>query len=307
MDEQLHKQAVQEAAKKKFMGHEVLHAKYLPKFPDSIEREYAKITNQYMLLLRDSVAAEVPKLKEQIMRENGTYRTDGVSDFLSALSNTFQKATELFEKKDKGYGLRRKLEALANKARKLTIKEWRKAVQKTLGIDIMDDYYMGEFYKSIMDQWVEENISLIKTIPEDALSGMKDIVKTGFSSGKSATGIMKDIQGQYNISKSRGRLIARDQIGKLNASVTKAQQEDAGIEEYIWATCGDSRVRKCHKHLNGKKYRWDSPPEMYYVSKKKGVIYSGRRCHPGQDYQCRCIARPVFKRSTLNMPAGSGE
>lgn len=29
---------------------------------------------------------------------------------------------------------------------------------------------------------------------------------------------------------------------------------------------------------------------------------TGRRCHPGQDYQCRCFARPVFNQTTLNLP-----
>ena len=28
----------------------------------------------------------------------------------------------------------------------------------------------------------------------------------------------------------------------------------------------------------------------------------GRSCHPGEDYQCRCIGRPVFNKNTLNLP-----
>ena len=67
---------------------------------------------------------------------------------------------------------------------------------------------------------------------------------------------------------------------------------DAGIEEYIWSTTGDERVRDSHRELNGKKFRWDTPPENS----------DGRACHPGEDYQCRCIGRPVFKKSTLNLP-----
>jgi hypothetical protein len=30
--------------------------------------------------------------------------------------------------------------------------------------------------------------------------------------------------------------------------------------------------------------------------------YTGRRCHPGKDYNCRCVALPVFNLPGLNLP-----
>ena len=58
------------------------------------------------------------------------------------------------------------------------------------------------------------------------------------------------------------------------------------MEEYVWSTSQDSRVRDSHRRLNRKKFRWDDPP---VVDPK-----TGRRCHPGEDYGCRCVALPVF-------------
>ena len=69
---------------------------------------------------------------------------------------------------------------------------------------------------------------------------------------------------------------------------------DAGVEEYIWSTSGDSRVRESHKKLNGKRFRWDDPP---VVDEK-----TGRRCHPGEDYECRCVALAVFDFDTIDLP-----
>lgn len=71
------------------------------------------------------------------------------------------------------------------------------------------------------------------------------------------------------------------------------QQQDAGVQEYIWSDSGDSRVRSGHHRLNGKKFRWDDPP---VVDER-----TGRRCHPGEDFQCRCVAIPVFDIDTLDL------
>lgn len=305
MDERLHQKAVQDTVREKFHGHDVLESKYLPAYPDGIEREYGRMARRYMRLLKEAIEDEVPGLKAQIMRERGTLRSDGAEDVMSAMEKTFGRIREKFTEKERGYGLRGKLETLANLLRKLTVREWKKAVGKTLGINLLDDYYMGEFYRMTLEKWVDENVSLISSIPAETLDDMREIIRKGFLGGRSTTGIMKDIQDRYNAGKSRAGLIAVDQIGKLNAAVTEAQQRDAGIVEYTWRDCGDCRVRECHRELNGKTFRWDDPPEMWYMT-KKGKVMTGRRCHPGQDYRCRCRAKPVFRLGTFHAPVGNG-
>lgn len=294
MDERLRQEAIQELIRKKFHGHDILISKYTPVFPDGIEREYARVSRQYMRRFKESIEEEIPALKEQIMKERGTYRADGINDVMALLEKVLDRIQKRFTEKEQGYGLRRKLESLANMTRKLTIREWKKAVDRTLGVNIMEDYYLGEFFQTTLDRWVDENVSLIKTIPADTLGDMRTVVKEGFVNGKSATYIMKEIQHKYDVGKTHARLLARDQIGKLNASITEAQQRDAGIEEYIWDTCGDSRVRKSHRALDGKRCRWDDPPVVDFKT--------GRRCHPGQDYECRCRAKPIFKFGVFNAP-----
>lgn len=294
MDERLRQEAIQELIRKKFHGHDILISKYTPAFPAGIEREYARVSRQYMRLFKESIEEEIPVLKEQIMKERGTYHADGISDVMALLERVLDRIQKRFTEKEEGYGLRRKLESLANMTRKLTIREWKKAVDRTLGVNIMEDYYLGDFFQTALDRWVDENVSLIKTIPANTLGDMRIIIKEGFLNGKSTTHIMKEIQHRYNVGKSHVRLLARDQIGKLNASITEAQQRDAGIEEYVWDDCGDSRVRRSHKALNGKRCRWDDPPIVDFKT--------GRRCHPGQDYECRCRAKPVFKFGTFKAP-----
>lgn len=82
-----------------------------------------------------------------------------------------------------------------------------------------------------------------------------------------------------NVSESRAELIARDQTLKLNGAIAKANQEASGITRYMWSTSKDERVRPTHRALEGQVFAWASPPPVG---------------HPGQDFQCRCVAMPVL-------------
>ena len=283
----------------KFYGHDTLNSKYEPQIPASVEREYVRVTNDYMSILKKELEKQLPELKKVYKRERDIEvypkrRNDSITDLQIAITNVFNKIKNVIIAKTNGFGLRHKLEVLANMNRKLTIKEWKKAVRTTLGIDIREDYYLGDFYVEQLQKWVDENVSLISTIPEETLDKMRDIVYDGFTHGKTTTRMVKEIQKVYGVSRRRAELIARDQTAKLNGKIQQAQQQDAGITEYIWYSVGDERVRKSHRALNGKKFSWAEPP---VVDER-----TGRRCHPGEDYQCRCIARPVFNKNTLVLP-----
>ncbi len=297
MDNSILSRLTAEKTKKRFGSHDVLYSKYLPRHPASAEREYVRTTNAYMQLLKEELEKELPKLKETYKKNRDeetqkNRRNDSETDFLLELSRIFQDIRNHIVSRTTGFGLRRKLEQLAHMNRKLTVKEWKRAIKATLGIDIREDYYLGEFYAEHLRQWVGENVSLIKSLPEGTLDQVESIVYDGFANGKTTTRMVKEIQRAYGIGRRRAELIARDQTAKLNGEIQRAQQLDAGITEYIWSTTGDGRVRKSHRELEGKKFSWNDPPENS----------DGRKCHPGQDFQCRCIGRPVFDRNTISLP-----
>lgn len=300
MNDIAHKQSVQKAVKAKFRGNQKLYAKYHTKYPEGIEREFQRATDAYMMLVNQAMKKHLPEIKQTVQAErSSSERHDGISDLSTKIDETFAKMGIELEKADITFGLRKKLESLANMSRKLSIKEWKKAVKATLGIDLMDDYYLDEFYRESLTRWIDENVNLIKTIPQETLSDMHNIVLEGFKSGKTTTSIVKEIQHTYGVKRSSARLLARDQLSKLNGEIAKAQQQDAGVEEYIWSDSGDGRVRKRHKQLNGKKFRWDDPPVI--------DTRTGRRGNPGDDYQCRCVALPVFDIETVDLPIAGNE
>jgi SPP1 gp7 family putative phage head morphogenesis protein len=98
--------------------------------------------------------------------------------------------------------------------------------------------------------------------------------------GGHVEGLQQAIEDEFGFSARRANLIARDQVLKLNGQLTQTRQVNAGIEEYIWTTSGDERVRDEHKDKEGQTFSWNDPPPD-----------TG---HPAEDYQCRCTAFPII-------------
>jgi SPP1 gp7 family putative phage head morphogenesis protein len=144
-----------------------------------------------------------------------------------------------------------------------------------------------------VDIYRTNNIRLIKSIPEQELSQVQALFEDPVNFGRRVEEMRELIQERFSVSESRATLIARDQTLKLNGQITKTRQVRAGITKYVWTTSGDARVRgqkgepDNHYILDGTVQSWDSPPVVDEST--------GRRCHPGEDYQCRCIAYPVVE------------
>ena len=145
------------------------------------------------------------------------------------------------------------------------------------GIDLFVD---EPWLTDQLELFANQNAQLIRSLPNEELERVSQVIQRNLQEGKRYREISSDIQKSFGITRRRATLIARDQTTKLNSSLTKLRQQEIGVEEYIWQTSGDERVRATHKAHDGKKFRWDSPP------KNTG--------HPGQDINCRCNAIAVL-------------
>lgn len=303
MNNHLHQEMVQKAVKGKFYGHQTIKSKRVPQYPDSAEREFKRITNGYMRLLNKTLADHLPALLAAYKKERrGDSRFDDVRDLENDVRREFQKIAEELEQKLAAYGLDDLVAKISKMTKNTSLREWKRVVHDTLGIDLLNDYYSADFYEAALRRWVDENVLKIKSIPNEALGEMQQIVLNGYKSGATITDITKSIQERYKLSRRRAQLLARDQVSTLNSQISKMQQQDAGCTKYRWSDSRDSRVRDCHRTLNGKVFSWDEPPEMWYDTKNSGRVYTGRRCHPGEDYCCRCVAIPVFDIDTIDVP-----
>jgi len=129
------------------------------------------------------------------------------------------------------------------------------------------------------------NVSLIRNLSEQTRARVTRTLDDADVSGLRVEDLTKRLTEDFDFSASRAELIARDQVLKLNAQVTQTEQTGAGITKYEWSSSRDERVREMHADLDGTIQSWDDPPI---------TNAAGDRNHPGEDYQCRCIAIPIL-------------
>jgi SPP1 gp7 family putative phage head morphogenesis protein len=161
----------------------------------------------------------------------------------------------------------------------------------------------GPWWPGTKSVWAANNLQLIKSLEAAYIEQVNRLVEEAVTNGWRYEDLLKKIQalGGWTNKPSgwiekRSKLIARDQIGKLNGRINRAQQEAVGVSTYFWETAGDERVRGSHRGLDGKLCRWDAP-NIY--SPDAGKTWIARPAswfhgHPGEDIQCRCTALPNF-------------
>ena len=157
--------------------------------------------------------------------------------------------------------------------------------ERVIGINPRRDPRVGMQLR----QWNLINVNLIESSingPIDGvhlrplLSDLAQVVEEAHTQGLRVEVLAHQIAERFGVSDSRAAFIARDQTLKLNGQLMRTKQQNAGVTQYRWSTSRDERVRKTHQALEGTIQSWDVPPP--------GVG------HPGEDYQCRCVAIPII-------------
>jgi SPP1 gp7 family putative phage head morphogenesis protein len=252
-------------------------------WPRAEARAYFDELRAILGVLREVVTGALARELSSILAEaprRDAARADAVSDRISRMINGVRitYAERVSESR---------LREAARKAGRRVSQRQREQVDRQVkvvtGIDpFLTDIAVGEH----IETFVSENVSLIRSISTKHFEEVEQLVLRGARTGEGAETIAGRIQARFKVAESRANLIARDQVAKLFGEVNELRQRELGITEYTWRTSQDERVRPDHAALDGKIIKWSKPP---IVDKK-----TGRRGHPGTDYQCRCVAEPIF-------------
>ena len=151
---------------------------------------------------------------------------------------------------------------------------------------LMHDGALSPYFKNI----VEENVGLIRSIPTLKLPAFKNQLVALITQDATQATIRDAIMKNFDLTRGRASLIARDQTAKLNGALTKYRQQQIGGKRYFWRRTKDRRCRESHRKLGersdrGETFSWSKPPI---------ADASGKRGHPGELWQCRCWAEMDF-------------
>jgi len=146
-------------------------------------------------------------------------------------------------------------------------------------------FQMTRTMRDVLAATVNQNVALIKSIPQQYLSDVEGLVQRSVQSGRDLGKLTRDLERRYAVTRRRAALIARDQNNKATSAFNRVRQQDLGITEAVWMhSHAGEEPRPSHVRMDGKRYRvdegmWDED--------------EGEYVWPGQLINCRCTSRPV--------------
>lgn len=146
------------------------------------------------------------------------------------------------------------------------------------------DFKMTPAVRDAFNASLEENVGLIRSIPEKYLQQVEGTVMRSYSAGRDLATMVKELKQLYPAASHRAELIARDQSNKANAIVNRARQMELGITDAIWMhSHAGKNPRHDHVAASGKRYKI-----------AEGCLISGEFIQPGEEINCRCTSRPIL-------------
>ena len=162
-----------------------------------------------------------------------------------------------------------------------------RAILRKAGMSVK--FQMTPAMRDVMKASIEENVSLIRSIPQQYLVNVAGDVYRSVQAGRDLGTLAKALEKQYGVTKRRAALISRDQNQKMTAVFTRVRQEELGIEYALWMHSHAGKTyRKTHLTNDGRRFRvsegwFDPDPKVR------------RFIHPGELISCRCVSRPIIR------------
>jgi len=268
--------------------------------PRALEKQYQKrltrIIKEFKKIVKVNIVSQLPALVAEADIAKGK------QDHARLDQSVFTKVRSLVQATRSGLEGLYSRDEISKQAREAagTVDRFNKdKLNKTykalVGIDLaMDDPFITE----MLNIFAEDNAELIINISDNVMSGIQTEITRGLRKGTRAPqiaqkilGRVKDKEGFKSVfakAETRAKLIARDQINKLNGDLNRQRQETVGVKKYIWRTSRDERVRDSHQ-LEGEIFTWTGTKSESGKSKPRGGL------NPGEDFNCRCWAEPFFE------------
>lgn len=153
------------------------------------------------------------------------------------------------------------------------------------------NYFAGEL-KDYTKAAIAENVSLIKSIPEEYLTKVQRLIYRSLTSGESSATLVKKLSKFTAVSKRRVELLALDQTRKLYAKVNAYRMQKLGAKKFEWIHSGGGREpRLSHMAMSGKIYSFDDLP----IINKDNKHEPPQRGLPGEAPNCRCVIGFVYE------------
>lgn len=136
----------------------------------------------------------------------------------------------------------------------------------------------------IIEATVQQNVTLIKSIPEQYLKNVEGEVMRSVQAGRDLGSLAKALTKNYGVTKRRAAFIARSQNNLASGAIHRARQIELGLEARWRHSGAGKHPRPTHVKNNGNIY---DPVKGWYDPAVKKHIF------PGELPNCRCVSISV--------------
>lgn len=158
------------------------------------------------------------------------------------------------------------------------------AVLKKAGFAVK--FTMSPAATEAYDATIAENVGLIKSIPQEYLKGVQQLVWNSVTQGHDLHALTEGLKERYGVTRRRAAFIATDQNNKARSTLEKVRRQELGITQAIWMHSGGGRhPRQSHVNMDGKPF--DIEKGMYDPSVDEHI-------QPGFLINCRCTSRAII-------------
>lgn len=138
---------------------------------------------------------------------------------------------------------------------------------------------------------IAENVSLIKSIPEQYLKDVTGSVMRSITSGQGMYDLLPEIRKYGLHTERRAELLALDQTRKAYTSVNATKLDNLGVTHFEWIHSGGGQVpRESHLRIDGHIFSFAN---LQAEQAALGVPKDDRGL-PGYPPNCRCTFSPVI-------------
>lgn len=272
-------------------------------YPHGIEKKYYRELRGFFKPLTDYVINYVSKNLEPLLRGDSTeIRLDAIpGDSFRKMIINLEKWLSVYmpdisnlPESSNNNIIMTVLGETADEALAFGNKEFVKMLEKGINVNLPTS---APWWEDMKASWAEDNYTLITSNAKKYVEQINILTEQAIVNGMSPMKLKEEIlKATEGLSVKHCKLLARDQMGKLNGQITQAQMEEVGLDLYVWSTSADDRVRDSHAIMEGLLCRWD---DASVYSDDNGKTWKARPSgavdlHPGQDIQCRCVGLAFY-------------
>ena len=257
-------------------------ARYVAALESLVRTMTNQTKRQIIKLFKGQLSDEFFSKQEQLSAMDASLASQA-RILLNSLSRTFEglfnlKATSLAN-------------AMVSGALKTSATNVGEALKQLSGGLTLKTSVVSEGQEEVATALIAENVSLIKSIPEQYLKDVTGSVMRSITTGEGLADLVPDLQKYEGITYRRAKLIALDQTRKAYNSINRQKLLNNGIREFIWDHSGGGlHPRESHIDISGKTFSFENVREQQAAL---GVPERDRGL-PGEPINCRCTMRPII-------------